>query len=65
MLITVEEIVQAYLIEHNIDGLCNEDCGCGVGDLAPCGSIRGDCEIADKVWHYSGCEYVPCDDREG
>lgn len=34
---TVKEIVKAYLKDHDIEGLCAPECGCGVDDLAPCG----------------------------
>lgn len=36
---TVLEIVADYLRAHGHDGLCNPEieCGCGLGDLAPCG----------------------------
>ena len=33
---TVHEIVLEYLEEHGFDGLCTDDCGCSVDDLAPC-----------------------------
>jgi hypothetical protein len=34
---TVAEIVEAYLKEHDFDGLCTQDCdGCKMGDLLPC-----------------------------
>ena len=33
-----KEIIKKYLKEHGFDGLANEyDCGCGLGDFAPCG----------------------------
>jgi len=34
---TVEEIIKEYLTTNGYDGLCCEDCGCGIDDLAPCG----------------------------
>lgn len=33
----VHNIVVEYLAKNHYDGLCTEDCGCGVKDLAPCG----------------------------
>jgi len=36
---TVKKIVEQYLIEHEFEGLCNgnNECGCGIDDLFPCG----------------------------
>lgn len=31
----VIEIVREYLIQHGYDGLCDDDCGCEIDDLAP------------------------------
>jgi hypothetical protein len=44
---SVLEMVKNYLKEHGYDGLCNDDCGCDVNDLAPCDDI-GDCKAARK-----------------
>ena len=33
---TVHEIILEYLEEHGFDGLCTDDCGCLLDDLAPC-----------------------------
>jgi hypothetical protein len=30
-------MVYHYLIVHGFDGLCTDDCGCPLTDLAPCG----------------------------
>lgn len=51
---TVREIITAYLREHGYDGLCNDDCGCGIDDLAPCGGDYGRCVPA----HKDGDNYV-------
>jgi len=45
---TVEEIIKEYLTTNGYDGLCCEDCGCGIDDLAPCGDMRLDCVPAYK-----------------
>ena len=49
----VKEIVKQYLQANEHDGLCNEDCGCGLDDFMPCGdNVCADlhhCEIAKKV----------------
>lgn len=41
-MITVKEIVKAYLKEHGYDGLCGDECGCGIEDLAPCDERWGE-----------------------
>ena len=41
--ITVLEIVREYLEKHGYDGLCNEECGCTLEDLEPCGEMMSDC----------------------
>jgi hypothetical protein len=33
---TVKEIVRKYLIKNGFDGLCCDECGCGVDHLIPC-----------------------------
>lgn len=40
------EMVIAKLKEIGADGLCNNDCGCGLDDIAPCGNLSLDCEAA-------------------
>jgi hypothetical protein len=42
---TVGEIVKKFLADNGFDGLFNVDgeCACKTGDLAPCGSISGEC----------------------
>ena len=32
-------IIKQWLVEHEMDGLCDPDteCGCGLDDFAPCG----------------------------
>jgi len=41
-------IVRNWLCEHGYDGLCHPDteCGCGVGNLMPCGEPGSRCEAA-------------------
>lgn len=38
--IDVREILRRKLRRLGCDGLASDDCGCGIGNLAPCG---GDC----------------------
>lgn len=57
----VIDILKEELAEMGADGLCSEECGCGLGDLVPCQSdpsqcmpavarpIRVDCE-EDRFW---------------
>ena len=45
----VLEIVRGWLKEHGYDGLCRDECGCGLDDLAPCDCAPyGDCKPAYK-----------------
>lgn len=61
----VIEIVKKHLVENNFDGLCYEDCGCGIDDLAPCGNITEKCDAAYK--HIcTSCNYaITCCDNDG
>lgn len=34
--VDVREIVECYLKAHGFDGLAGDECGCQIGDLAPC-----------------------------
>lgn len=52
----VKDMVISYLKTHNYDGLCYEDCGCGLDDLAPCGEMNENCRAAYKV----KCEPEKC-----
>jgi hypothetical protein len=46
---TVREIIKEYLDKNGFDGLCNDDCGCGTDDLAPClDGPKLDCNPAYK-----------------
>jgi hypothetical protein len=52
------EIVEAWLKQNGFDGLYNSDaeCGCLIGDLAPCGEIPLECTAGYKQ---------PCDESCG
>lgn len=45
---TVREIVIAHLKSVGADGLCSEECGCGIDDLAPCGGDFSECKPAKR-----------------
>ncbi len=48
--ITVKTIVADWLKDNQFDGLCNDDCGCGVDELfSPCTCFGGEnCQPAFK-----------------
>ncbi len=45
-MITVKDIVRAYLEAKGFDGLCNFEleCGCRVNDLEPCEAMQSECQ---------------------
>ena len=49
---TVKEIVKDYLEKNGYDGLCSEQCGCGLDGLMPCSCVKNEviemCEAAYK-----------------
>ena len=61
MTTTVFTIVAAYLRERGYDGLCNVhgECGCGLGDLGPCGEMSEECQPAIQVKAPEGATYIP------
>lgn len=46
---TALEILKNQLEQMGADGLCIQDCGCGLADLAPCGEWIGECVPAMAV----------------
>jgi hypothetical protein len=44
-MITVGEIVIEYMKANGFDGLCGDECGCGIEDLG-CGEDWKDCTFA-------------------
>ena len=42
----IKEMMTSYLLLNGYDGLQNDECGCGVDDLMPCGDPSMDCERA-------------------
>ena len=55
----VKDIVEQYLKANGYDGLYNPvgECGCEIGDLAPCCEHQMHCEAAHKV----PCTGAECD----
>ena len=45
----VREIVKQWLTTNGHDGLCTDDCGCGVEDLMPCCTGCHNCVPAKKA----------------
>ena len=69
----VIEIVKAYLKANGCDGLCSEGCGCGRGNLAPCGELSEHCVPAvletntgiaypREGWYVPAPEMMDCPD---
>ena len=54
---TVKSIVIEKLKEIGADGLCNEDCGCRLSNLIPCGSMIENCVPAKLSQDYDHREY--------
>lgn len=47
--VSVEDILAKALIAEGYEGLCNDDCGCGLDNLAPCEHMWLDC-VAAYAW---------------
>ena len=54
--VTVRSIVYDYLKSNGFDGLCNDECGCKIGELFVCDSPADGCGPGYKI---------PCDPRYG
>jgi hypothetical protein len=55
---TCKEIIQEWLIKEGHDGLCNDECGCSVEDLAPCGDgPYPNCMVAKDVGEKQGYDH--------
>jgi len=56
---TVKDIVEKYLRENGYGGLFEEygECGCELGDLAPCGDMNEKCQAGYKVNCTVECEH--------
>ncbi len=42
----IKEIVEDWLTDKVFDGLCYEECGCGLGDLFACDDVNDKCVAA-------------------
>jgi len=62
---TVRLIIIDYLKENGYDGLCGEDCGCGIDDPFVCGEINEDCNAAyeHKKPDCNNCDVIDCETR--
>lgn len=55
---TVLDIIINYLKEHGYDGLhYDNECGCELEDIVPCGEVSLNCEPGYKIVAPKGCEY--------
>jgi len=54
---TVREILDQWLTENGYDGLYTDECGCVVGDLAPCGEP---CSFGCRAGHRIPCNPETC-----
>jgi hypothetical protein len=66
---TVLKLMAIQLRQMGADGLCNGECGCELGDLAPCEDYMGDCvpAIAVKAFDEEGereTSYIPLERLE-
>ena len=58
----VIDIVRDWLHTHGYAGLCIEDCGCAIADLAPCGGESMHlCGPGYKRPCEGACEFGKCD----
>jgi hypothetical protein len=53
--LTVADVLRDACERYGADGLCNEECGCGLDDFVPCGEAHPDCILAKRI---------PCPDPE-
>lgn len=60
---SVKSIVIEWLKANNCNGLCNDDCGCGLHDFEPCSEMRSDCVAA--VYNEAKDIYVPKQFEQG
>ena len=69
----VKQIIIEHLKSIGADGLCTDDCGCGIDDLAPCECWCPDCvparkTIADEAGEFhdiGDTVYTPLEPGEG
>ena len=54
MKVTVQSITANWLKANGYDGLCSDECGCGLDDLAPCDGAVMKCGPAYR-WECAKC----------
>ena len=47
--LTIKDIIKKYLVDNGYDGLCNEECGCGIAEMPACCGPFDECQPAYKV----------------
>lgn len=64
--LNVKEIVNEHLKANGYGGLYNWDgeCGCEVGDLAPCGELQQDCVPGYKVNCTKNCTHEDAGEKD-
>ena len=45
----MQRLTKKAIRHAGADGLCAEDCGCGLDDLRPCGDKDAPCELAFRL----------------
>ena len=53
--------VKKRLEYGGFDGLCNDQCGCDIDDLAPCDDMQNDCTPGYIHHHTSGYSIIASD----
>jgi hypothetical protein len=57
----VHQIVEKYLTDNGYDGLClpEQECGCHISDLFPCGSDPSQCQPGHRAAAEGGWIIIP------
>ena len=55
---TVRDIITIYLKLNGYDGLCGDECGCGLDDLVACDAA---CDQCIPAYHWTCC---PCEEAD-
>ncbi len=46
---TIKDIIKTWLKDNGYDGLYDDECGCEIDDLFPCGEPNEHCEAGYKI----------------